>query len=48
MSLKQGFIAGVQAVNPDITIISKYASVPPDFSGFNDPVKGKEIALAHV
>ena len=25
---------------------SGYASVPPDFSGFNDPVKGKEIALA--
>ena len=36
----------LRSVNPDITIISKYASVPPDFSGFNDPVKGKEIALA--
>ena len=41
-----GFVAGVQAVNPDIEIDIKYASVPPDFSGFQDPVKGKEIALA--
>ena len=41
-----GFVAGVQAVNPDIEIDIKYASVPPDFSGFGDPVKGKEIALA--
>jgi basic membrane protein A len=41
-----GFVAGVNAVNPDIEIDIKYASVPPDFSGFGDPVKGKEIALA--
>ena len=45
-AFEAGFIQGVRSVNPDITIISKYASVPPDFSGFNDPVKGKEIALA--
>ena len=43
---EQGFIAGVEAINPDITIQIGYASVPPDFSGFNDQVKGKEIALA--
>ena len=42
----QGFLAGVAAINPDITVQIGYASVPPDFSGFNDPVKGKEIALA--
>lgn len=45
-AFEAGFIQGVKSVDPDITIISKYASVPPDFSGFNDPVKGKEIALA--
>jgi len=43
---EQGFLAGVAAINPDITVQIGYASVPPDFSGFNDPVKGKEIALA--
>ena len=30
----------------DIVIEIGYASVAPDFSGFNDVVKGKEIALA--
>ena len=43
---EQGFIAGVQAVNPDIVIQIGYATVAPDFGGFNDQVKGKEIALA--
>ncbi len=41
-----GFVAGVKAVNPDIEIDIKYATVPPDFGGFNLPDKGKEIALA--
>jgi basic membrane protein A len=45
-AFEAGFLQGVKSVDPNITIISKYASVPPDFSGFNDPVKGKEIALA--
>ena len=39
-----GFEAGAQQINPDITIDVKYISEPPDFSGFNDPAKGKEIA----
>ena len=43
---EQGFLAGVAEINPDIVVQIRYASVPPDFSGFNDPVKGKEIALA--
>ena len=43
---EQGFLAGVAEINPDIVVQIGYASVPPDFSGFNDPVKGKEIALA--
>jgi basic membrane protein A and related proteins len=41
-----GFIAGAQAVNPDIEVISQYISQPPDFSGFNDPARGREIANA--
>ncbi len=43
---EQGFLAGVAAINPDIVVQIGYASVAPDFSGFNDTVKGKEIALA--
>jgi basic membrane protein A len=42
-----GFIAGAQAANPDIVILpSVYLTQVPDFTGFNDPVKGKEAALA--
>lgn len=40
-----GFVAGAKAVNPDITVQVTYISNPPDFSGFNDPAKGKEAAL---
>jgi len=40
-----GFVAGATQVNPDATVDVKYISQPPDFSGFNDPAKGKEIAL---
>ncbi len=41
-----GYIAGAKAANPKIVIESKYATEPPDFSGFNDPAKGKVIAKA--
>jgi basic membrane protein A len=41
-----GYVAGAKQVNPDITIDVKYISQPPDFSGFNDPAKGKEIAAS--
>jgi len=41
-----GFKAGAEAVNPKIKIDVKYISQPPDFSGFNDPAKGKEIAAS--
>ena len=40
-----GFVAGAKAVNPSITVQVTYISNPPDFSGFNDPAKGKEAAL---
>jgi basic membrane protein A len=41
-----GFTAGAQAVNPDATVEVKYITQPPDFTGFNDPTKGKAIAAA--
>jgi basic membrane protein A len=41
-----GFTAGVKAANPDADVAVQYISQPPDFSGFNDPTKGKEIAAA--
>jgi basic membrane protein A len=41
-----GFVAGVKAVNADIEVLTQYITQPPDFSGFNDPAKGKEIAAA--
>jgi basic membrane protein A len=39
-----GYIAGAQAVNPDIQIESAYISPAGDFSGFNDPAKGQIVA----
>jgi basic membrane protein A len=41
-----GYIAGAKAANPSVTVKSQYLSQPPDFSGFNDPAKGKELAAA--
>jgi basic membrane protein A len=39
-----GFVAGAQAVNPDIEIERRYITEPPDFDGFNDPAAAKVIA----
>jgi basic membrane protein A and related proteins len=39
-----GFIAGAKAAKPNIVVKSQYLSQPPDFSGFNDPAKGKTAA----
>ncbi|HEY0775090.1 MAG TPA: BMP family ABC transporter substrate-binding protein, partial [Nocardioidaceae bacterium] len=39
-----GFIAGAQEVNPNIKIEKTYLTQAPDFSGFNDPAKGKTAA----
>jgi len=41
-----GFAAGAEAVNPDVEILVNYITQPPDFGGFNDPARGKEIAAA--
>ena len=40
-----GYVAGAMAINPKIKIQVTYVSLPPDFSGFNDPAKGYEAAL---
>jgi basic membrane lipoprotein Med (substrate-binding protein (PBP1-ABC) superfamily) len=39
-----GYIAGAQAVKPNIVIDSQYISPAGDFSGFNDPAKGQIVA----
>ena len=42
-----GFEAGALAANPDVNILpAVYLTQAPDFTGFNDPVKGKEAAIA--
>jgi basic membrane protein A and related proteins len=41
-----GYTAGATAVNPDIEVLVNYITQPPDFTGFNDPAKGKEIAAS--
>ena len=41
-----GFAAGAQHVNPDATVEVQAITQPPDFSGFNDPAKGKAIATS--
>jgi basic membrane protein A len=40
-----GFAAGAREVNPDIEIDVRYITQPPDFDGFADPARGREIAL---
>jgi basic membrane protein A len=39
-----GYKAGVAAIDPKIKVQSNYLTQPPDFSGFNDPAKGKTAA----
>jgi basic membrane protein A and related proteins len=39
-----GYKAGVKAVDPSIKVQSNYLTQPPDFTGFNDPAKGKTAA----
>ena len=39
-----GFKAGVEAAKPGATVQVTYLTQPPDFTGFNDPAKGKTAA----
>ncbi|HET9657447.1 MAG TPA: BMP family ABC transporter substrate-binding protein [Kineosporiaceae bacterium] len=43
-----GYEAGAKAVNPNIKVLSKYLTEPPDFSGFSDPAKGKTAAQGQL
>ncbi|MEJ2579386.1 MAG: BMP family ABC transporter substrate-binding protein [Kineosporiaceae bacterium] len=43
-----GYEAGAKAVNPNIKVVSKYLTEPPDFTGFNDPAKGKTAAQGQI
>jgi basic membrane protein A len=43
-SFQKGFDAGVTATNSAVKITDKYLTLPPDFSGFNAPDKGKATA----
>lgn len=43
-AFEAGFLAGVQAVDSSIEVISQYVTEPPDFAGFNDPAAGRVIA----
>ena len=44
LKFEAGFTAGAKAVNPDIVVDVAYLTQPPDFTGFNAPDKGKEVA----
>lgn len=39
-----GFVAGAQAVKPEIVVDRQYISPAGDFSGFNDPARGQIVA----
>jgi len=39
-----GFVAGAKAADPDVEVEVKYISPDGDFTGFDDPAKGKTIA----
>lgn len=39
-----GYVAGAQAVAPDIQVDVTYLTQPPDFSGFADPARGATAA----
>ena len=41
---EQGFVAGVNSANSNISVEVKYMAEFPDFSGFNDPAKAKVVA----
>ncbi|MEP7054712.1 MAG: BMP family ABC transporter substrate-binding protein [Actinomycetota bacterium] len=43
-SFRAGYNAGAKQARPDIKVVYKYLTQAPDFSGFNDPGKGKEAA----
>lgn len=43
-----GYVAGAQAVAPDIEVEIQYLSPAGDFTGFNDPAKGQVVAGGEI
>ncbi|WP_354640937.1 BMP family lipoprotein [Kitasatospora camelliae] len=43
-----GYVAGAKSINPNINVLTTYLTTPPDFSGFNDPGKGKQAAQGQL
>jgi basic membrane protein A len=41
-----GYVAGAKKVNPNIKVLVKYITNPPNFDGFKDPASGKTIATS--
>ncbi|MGW4644902.1 BMP family ABC transporter substrate-binding protein, partial [Sphaerisporangium sp. NPDC004334] len=41
-----GFVAGAKSVKPNVELDVRYITTSPDFSGFDDPAKGKRVAAA--
>ena len=47
-AFEAGFVAGVKATKKSATVLVKYVSEPPDFSGFSDPGKMKVIVKGMI
>ncbi len=43
-----GYKAGAKSVDANIQVETTYLTTPPDFTGFNDPGKGKEAAQGQL
>ncbi|QJY46583.1 BMP family lipoprotein [Pseudonocardia broussonetiae] len=47
-AFEAGYVAGAKAVAPDIEVDVDYISPAGDFSGFNDPARGTEVARGQL
>ncbi len=47
-AFEAGFVEGARAVAPDIQVDVDYISPAGDFSGFNDPARGTEVARGQL
>jgi basic membrane protein A len=43
-AFRAGYTAGAKQAKPNVKVVFKYLTQAPDFSGFNDPGKGKQAA----
>ncbi|MBW0088475.1 BMP family ABC transporter substrate-binding protein [Pseudonocardia sp. KRD-184] len=47
-AFEAGYVAGAKAVAPDVEVDVDYISPAGDFSGFNDPARGTEVARGQL